>query len=52
MKDIGWLDIRRIRGDGKEVISVVPIAPGADVESGQKRKRDPKDEGQEGNKST
>lgn len=52
MKDIGWLDIRRIHGDGRDVTNVVPSVAGAEAGSGEKRKRDGKDEGRDKIKAT
>jgi mediator of RNA polymerase II transcription subunit 14 len=44
MKDIGWLDIRRIHGENV-VVPTQPEQP--EARTGQKRKRDIGDEGKE-----
>ena len=44
MKDIGWLDIRRIHGENV-VVATQPEGP--EARTGQKRKRDAGDEGKE-----
>lgn len=45
MKDIGWLDIRRLHGENV-VVPAQPEQPDART-TGQKRKRDVGDEGKE-----
>lgn len=46
MKDIGWLDVRRIHGDDVSVTTQPDQQP--EPASGQKRKRDVNDDGEAG----